>query len=105
MSSFSFSIVALAAAIAPGVLFLVSFFFSSSVSRTGVSIGPAADIAVFFSMSLILNGLYGGAIGWLAAHVFHPPCASLSQMIGTADYLLFSGVSAPSTCSTETIPI
>jgi len=70
MSSFGLSIIALAAMVAPGVLFIVSFFSASLIKRTSISFGPAIDIAVFSSLSLVINGVYGGCVGWLIAIPF-----------------------------------
>jgi hypothetical protein len=86
--SFGLAIVALAAVVAPGVLFVVSFFSVSIIKRTSISFGPAIDLAVFFSLSLLINGAYGGFIGWLALHLYNP-CAPrhLIEIIGTLDRL------------------
>jgi outer membrane protein OmpA-like peptidoglycan-associated protein len=65
MDSFGLSIVALAAMVSPGVLFVVFFFGSSQIKRPSITFGPAIDIAAFFSMSVVINGFYGGCIVWL----------------------------------------
>jgi hypothetical protein len=100
MSSFGLSIVALAAMVGPGVIFFVSFFNFSIIKRTTISFGPAVDIAVFFSLSLLINALFGGFIGWVAA-AFYDPCGTrmLADLIGTLSLLIHGG-REPQVCST-----
>lgn len=77
MGSFSLAVVGLGAIVAPGVLLAVSFYGVSIIRRTSISFGPAIDIALFASLSLLINGLYGGFIGWVSLRVYNPCHASL----------------------------
>ena len=100
MLSFGLTIVALATVVAPGVLFVVSFFTFSIIKRTAISFGPAIDVAVFFSLSLLINGLYGGCIGWLLLRLYDPCRQSLLPEINTVIARLVVGTAGTDACST-----
>jgi len=48
VSSYGLAIVALAATVSPGVIFVLSFFNFSIIKRNAITFGPAVDLAVFF---------------------------------------------------------
>jgi sporulation protein YlmC with PRC-barrel domain len=98
--SFGLAIVALAIVVAPGVLFVVSFFTFSIIKRTAISFGPAIDVAVFFSLSLLINGLYGGFIGWVSLALYDPCRQRLLPEINAVIGRLVGGNTASGGCST-----
>ena len=101
MLSFGITIVALASVVAPGVLFVVSFFTFSIIKRTAISFGPAIDVAVFFSLSLLINGLFGGFIGWLSLGIYDPCGQRLLPEINSVIGQLFVGSAGSGGCSTQ----
>ncbi len=101
MLSFGITIVALASVVAPGVLFVVSFFTFSIIKRTAISFGPAIDVAMFFSLSLLINGLYGWFIGWLSLRIYDPCGQPLLPEIHAVIGQLFVGGLRPGGCSAQ----
>jgi sporulation protein YlmC with PRC-barrel domain len=101
MLSFGLTIVALASIVAPGVLFVVAFFTFSIIKRTAISFGPAIDVAVFFSLSLLINGLFGGFIGWLSLGIYDPCGQRLLPEINAVIGQLFVGRAGSGGCSTQ----
>jgi sporulation protein YlmC with PRC-barrel domain len=101
MLSFGLTIVALASVVAPGVLFVVTFFTFSIIKRSAISFGPAIDVAVFFSLSLLINGVFGGFIGWLSLALYDPCGQLLLPEINAVIGRLFLGSVGSGGCSTQ----
>ncbi|MBW4023411.1 MAG: hypothetical protein HIU92_09780 [Proteobacteria bacterium] len=101
MMPFGLTIIGLAIVVAPGVLFVVSFFTFSIIKRTAISFGPAIDVAVFFSLSLLINALFGGFIAWLSLLLYDPCGQRLLPEINAVIGRLVIGTQAPGGCSTQ----